>query len=130
MVFVIRTPTLQIFYYSYTICLILLISLLSLSISFFEFISHPNYSLLFINSISPFCLLFFSRFLFFLLTSIFFFFFQIFEFPCFPASALQSYTLLRKITQIFEFSCVNTETSYSIQQRSIDYNKDSWREEL
>lgn len=60
-VFAIQTPTLQIFYYSYTIGLILLIRSLSLSISFFKFISHPNYSLLFINSISPFCLLLFSR---------------------------------------------------------------------
>lgn len=42
--------------------------------SYFEFMSHSNYSLPFTNSISPFCLLFFSRFLFFLLISIFFFF--------------------------------------------------------
>lgn len=60
-VFVIQTPTPQIFYYSYMIGLILLIWSLSLSISFFKFISHPNYSLLLINSISPFCLLLFSR---------------------------------------------------------------------
>lgn len=69
-VFVIQTPTLQIFYHSYMNGLILLVWSLSLSISFFKFISHPNYSLLFINSISLFWLLLFSR------ISIFFFFFN------------------------------------------------------